>query len=245
LEGRQVAFLARHGVGHRLMPTEVPYRANTFALRSIGAERVVSVSACGSLRAELSPGDIVIPDQLVDYTKGRRATFFGDGVAAHLSTPEPFCPELSSWLADAVRGAGGTVHSGGTSITIEGPRFSTKAESHLYRAWGMSLIGMTTSPEAFLAREAEMCYAVMAHVTDYDVWHESAAPVTVETVVQTLGKNTALAQAAIRSLLGMLPPDRKCKCPNALAGAIITRPSEIPKETVRKLGPLVDKYIAE
>ncbi|MFH1184204.1 MAG: S-methyl-5'-thioadenosine phosphorylase [Chloroflexota bacterium] len=244
LDGRTVAFLPRHGTGHRLMPTEVPYRANVFALKSLGVERIVSVSACGSLREEFVPGDIVIPDQLFDYTKDRARTFFGDGVVAHLSAPEPFCPELSGQLREAVLAAGGTAHRGGTFLTIEGPRFSTKAESHVFRSWGMSLIGMTTAPEAFLAREAEICYAVMAHVTDYDVWHESAAPVTVEAVVRTLEQNTALAQRAIRLLLQALHPDRSCDCPNALAGAIITRPGAAVKETLLQLGPLVSKYIA-
>jgi len=244
LDGRMIAFLARHGVGHRLMPTEVPYRANIFALKSLGVERIVSVSACGSLREELVPGHIVVPDQLFDYTKDRIRTFFGDGIVAHISTPLPFCPELSSQLTEAARAAGGTAHQGGTFITIEGPRFSTKAESHVFRSWGMSLIGMTTAPEAFLAREAEICYAVMAHVTDYDVWHESAAPVTVEAVVRTLAKNTTLAQQAIRQLLQTLRPERKCYCPNALSGAIITRPEAIARETLLKLGPLVSKYIA-
>jgi len=244
LDGRTIAFLPRHGIGHRLMPSEVPYRANVFALKSLGVERIVSVSACGSLRQELVPGNIVIPDQLFDYTKGRARTFFGAGVVAHLSTPDPFCAELSGQLQVAVLAAGGTVHRGGTFLTIEGPRFSTKAESRVFRSWGMSLIGMTTAPEAFLAREAEICYAVMAHVTDYDVWHESAAPVTVEAVLRTLEKNTALAQRAIGLLLQSLHPQRSCDCPNALAGAIITRPTAAAKATLLQLGPLVSKYIA-
>jgi 5'-methylthioadenosine phosphorylase len=244
LDGRTIAFLPRHGIGHRLMPSEVPYRANVFALKSLGVERIVSVSACGSLRQELVPGNIVIPDQLFDYTKGRARTFFGAGVVAHLSTPDPFCAELSGQLQVAVLAAGGTVHRGGTFLTIEGPRFSTKAESRVFRSWGMSLIGMTTAPEAFLAREAEICYAVMAHVTDYDVWHESAAPVTVEAVLRTLEKNTALAQRAIGLLLQALHPERSCDCPNALAGAIITRPTAAAKATLLQLGPLVSKYIA-
>ncbi|HEY5984217.1 MAG TPA: S-methyl-5'-thioadenosine phosphorylase [Anaerolineales bacterium] len=242
-KGRKIAFLARHGVGHRLMPSEVPYRANIFAFKIIGVERIISISACGSLREDLPPGHIVVPDQLLDHTKGRARTFFGDGIVAHLSTPAPFCPELSGIVADAVREAGGTVHAGGTAITIEGPRFSTRAESQLYRSWGLSLIGMTTAPEVFLAREAELCYAVMAHVTDYDVWHASEAPVTVEAVVRTLEKNTTLAQAAIQMILARLGPERHCDCPNALAGAIITRPDAIPPETLQRLAPLVRKYI--
>jgi 5'-methylthioadenosine phosphorylase len=243
LDGCTVAFLARHGIGHWLRPTDVPYRANVFALKSLGVERIVSVSACGSLREALVPGHIVIPDQLFDYTKDRSRSFFSDGIVAHVSIPEPFCPQLSDQLTEASRAAGATTHRGGTFITIEGPRFSTKAESHLFRSWGMSLIGMTTAPEAFLAREAEICYAVMAHVTDYDVWHESAAPVTVETVVQILARNTALAQQTIRQLLRILKPDRDCGCPNALSGAIITKPEAIPRQTLLKLAPLVSKYI--
>jgi 5'-methylthioadenosine phosphorylase len=243
LDGRSIAFLARHGIGHHLMPTEIPYRANIFALKALGVERIVSVSACGSLRQELAPGNIVVPDQLFDHTKDRPRSFFGEGLVAHLSAPEPFCPELSGQVVEAVRTAGGRVHAGGTSITIEGPRFSTKAESRVFISWGMSLIGMTTAPEAFLAREAEICYAVMAHVTDYDVWHESAGTVTVETVVQTLAKNTSLAQLAIRQLLKALPSDRHCDCPNALAGAIITRTDAIAREALVRLGPLVNKYI--
>lgn len=243
LEGRRVAFLARHGVGHQLMPSEVPYRANIFALKMLGVERVLSISACGSLREDLAPGQVVIPDQLYDNTRARIRSFFGEGLVGHLSVPNPFCPDLSEQLAAAVREAGGQVQSGGTFITIEGPRFSTKAESHLFRQWGMSLIGMTTSPEAFLAREAEMCYAVMAHVTDYDVWHFGVAPVTVEAVIQTLAKNTQLAQEAIRRLVSSLRPTRTCNCETALAGALITRREAIPEATIRKLQPIIKKYI--
>lgn len=243
LEGRRVAFLARHGIGHRLMPSEVPYRANIFALKMLGVERVISVSACGSLQEELAPGHIVIPEQLYDNTRGRVPTFFGEGLVGHLSVPNPFCPDLSTQLENAAHAAGGTVHRGGTFITIEGPRFSTKAESHLFRQWGMSLIGMTTSPEAFLAREAELCYAVMAHVTDCDVWHTSAAPVTVDVVIRTLAQNTDLAQNAIRQLLRNLSMKRECDCENALAGALITRRDAVPQETIRKLQPIIKKYV--
>ncbi len=244
LEGKRVAFLARHGVGHHLTPSEVPYRANIFALKLLGVERIVSISACGSLREELAPGQVVVPDQLYDNTRGRSRTFFGEGLVAHLSVPDPFCPDLSTQLAASVELAGGHVHRGGTFITIEGPRFSTRAESNLFRQWGMSLIGMTTSPEAFLAREAEMCYAVMAHVTDYDVWHVSAAPVTVEVVIQTLAKNTSLAQEAIRHLAASLRVPRSCDCETALAGALITNREAVPEATIRKLQPLIRKYIA-
>ena len=243
LNGQRVAFLARHGVGHRIMPGEVPYRANIYALKSLGVERIVSISACGSLRQDYEPGHIVIPDQLFDNTKSRAHTFFGEGLAVHVGVADPFCPDLSKQLEEAVRATDATVHSGGTFITIEGPRFSTKAESNTYRAWGMSIIGMTAAPEAFLAREAEMCYAVMAHVTDYDVWHLSETPVTVDMVVQTLNKNTKIAQAAIRQLVRNLKPERDCECSRALANAIITKRESISKETRQKLDLLVKKYI--
>lgn len=244
IEGRRVAFLARHGIGHALMPGEVPYRANIFALKMLGVERIVGISACGSLREDLAPGHIVVPDQLYDNTRGRVRSFFGEGLVGHLSVPNPFCPDLSDQVAKAVDEAGGTVHRGGTFITIEGPRFSTKAESNLYRKWGMALIGMTTSPEAFLAREAEICYAVMAHVTDYDVWHLSVAPVTVEAVIKTLARNTELAQDAIHRLARQLRSKRDCDCESALAGALITRPDVIPPTTIRKLQPILKKYIS-
>jgi 5'-methylthioadenosine phosphorylase len=243
LEKQRVAFLARHGIGHHIMPTEVNYRANIYALKSLGAERVVSISACGSLREDYAPGHIVIPDQVFDNTKGRARTFFGEGLVAHVGTADPFCQELSEQLEKAVAQTSATVHAGGAFITIEGPRFSTKAESNTYRAWGMSIIGMTTSPEAFLAREAEMCYAVMAHVTDYDVWHVSEAPVTVEMVIQILNRNTTVAQQAIRNLVRSLPVKRACNCGRALADALITNPAVIPAETRQKLNLLVKKYL--
>ncbi|GAB4503756.1 MAG: S-methyl-5'-thioadenosine phosphorylase [Anaerolineales bacterium] len=243
LEGQQVAFLARHGIGHHITPSEVNYRANLYALKELGVQQVVSISACGSLREDYEPGHIVIPDQLFDYTKGRERTFFGEGLVAHVSVADPFCPRLSAQLEQAVRETGAVVHQGGAMITIEGPRFSTKAESHTYRAWGMSLIGMTTSPEAFLAREAELCYAVMAHVTDYDVWHVSEAPVTVEMVIQTLTRNTEIAQAAIRNLVRSLAGPRDCDCAQAMSSALITRPEAIPPATRKKLDLLVRKYI--
>lgn len=243
LEGIQVAFLARHGIGHHIMPGEVPYRANIFALKSLGVQRIVSISACGSLKEEFAPGHIVIPDQIYDNTHGRIRTFFGEGFVAHVGVADPFCGDLSGRLESAVREAGGVVHRGGSFITIEGPRFSTKAESRTYRAWGMSIIGMTASPEAFLAREAEICYATMAHVTDYDVWHVSEAPVTVEMVIQTLNKNTALAQQAVRILARNLKHERTCDCGHALATALITHKDAIPPETLQKLDLLVGKYL--
>ena len=243
LENRRIAFIARHGVGHRLTPSEVPYRANIYALKSLGVDRVLSVSACGSLREDYMPGQIVVPDQLVDNTRGRDRSFFGRGLVAHLSVPNPFCSDLSAQLIGAVRGAGGTVHGGGAFLTIEGPRFSTRGESELFRTWGMSIVGMTAAPEAFLAREAEMCYATMAHVTDYDVWHRSEAPVTVDAVVKTLSKNTMLAQAAIRILLRQLADERACDCRTSMSGAFITRMDVVPKALISELGPLVAKYI--
>jgi 5'-methylthioadenosine phosphorylase len=243
LEGQRVAFLARHGIGHHITPSEVPYRANIYALKSMGVERIVSVSACGSLQEEFAPGHIVIPDQIYDNTHGRPRSFFGEGFVAHISVADPFCSDLSGQLESAVRTAGGMTHRGGSFITIEGPRFSTKAEAKTYRSWGMSIIGMTASPEAFLAREAEICYATMAHVTDYDVWHVSEAPVTVEMVIQTLNKNTAIAQEAVRVLAGKLTQERHCECGQALATALITHKDAIPAGTRQKLDLLVNKYL--
>ena len=243
LEGQQIAFLARHGIGHHITPSEVPYRANIYALKTLGVQRLVSISACGSLQEEFAPGHIVIPDQIYDNTHGRARSFFGEGFVAHVSVADPFCSDLSGQLESAVRSAGGVTHRGGSFITIEGPRFSTKAESKTYRAWGMSIIGMTASPEAFLAREAEICYATMAHVTDYDVWHVSEAPVTVEMVIQTLNKNTAIAQEAVRILAKMLKHERHCECGNALATALITHQDAIPATTRQKLELLVNKYL--
>jgi len=243
LEGMRVAFLARHGIGHHITPSEVPYQANIFALKSLGVQRVISISACGSLKEEFEPGHIVIPDQIYDNTNNRPRSFFGDGFVAHVGVADPFCSDLSGQLESAVREAGGVVHRGGTFITIEGPRVSTKAESNTYRSWGMSIVGMTASPEAFLAREAEICYATMAHVTDYDVWHVSEAPVTVEMVIQTLTRNTKLAQESLQVLASKLNPARDCECEHALASAMITHKDAIPLETRQKLDLLVGKYL--
>lgn len=243
LEGKRVAFLARHGIGHFISPTEVNYRANIHALKSLGATRIVSISACGSLREDYAPGHIVIPDQIYDNTKDRARSFFGEGLVAHIGVADPFCADLSGQVFDAVQSTGGTVHKSGSFVVIEGPRFSTRAESAVYRSWGMSIIGMTAAPEAFLAREAEMCYATMAHVTDYDVWHVSEAPVTVEMVIQTLNKNTETAQQALRLLARNLGQERDCQCGSALASALITNPAAIPAGTRKKLSLLIDKYI--
>lgn len=244
LAGKRVAFLARHGLGHSLSPTEVNYRANIYALKSLGVERIISVSACGSLREDFAPGHIVIPSQLFDYTSQRKRSFFGDGLVVHVGVADPFCPLLSTMLYNVVSSTGTVTHMGGSMITIEGPRFSTKAESNVYQTWGMSLVGMTTSPEAFLAREAEMCYAVMAHVTDYDVWHQSEEAVSVDLVIKTLHKNTEIAQNTITTLVSQLGEPEPCSCQNALENAIITRRDAIPAETKKKLHLLVEKYLA-
>ena len=251
LEGLQVAFLARHGLGHFISPGEINFCANIYALKSLGVERIVSISAVGSLREDYAPGDIVVPDQLFDFTRGRKVTFFEGGIVAHVGVADPFCPDFSERLYRAVRATRATTHRGGAMITIPGPRFSTKAESNVYRSWGMSLIGMTTAPEAFLAREAEICYAVMAHVTDYDVWHVSEQPVSVEMVVQTLLKNTSIAQEALSHLARDLNPDtttstdlvRSCECAHALENAVITSPGAIDPDARRKVDLLVSKYL--
>jgi 5'-methylthioadenosine phosphorylase len=243
LEGKRVAFLARHGLGHFISPTEVNYRANIYALKSLGATKIISISACGSLREDYAPGHIVIPDQIFDNTKERARSFFSDGLVAHIGVADPFCESLSRSVYESAKSTNAIVHQGGTLITIEGPRFSTKAESHAFRAWGMSIIGMTASPEAFLAREAEMCYATMAHVTDYDVWHVSAEPVTVEMVIQTLNKNTEIAQETLRVLARTINFEIECACQSALSSALITNPAVIPTETRAKLGLLVEKYL--
>jgi 5'-methylthioadenosine phosphorylase len=242
IENHRVAFLARHGIGHQISPSEVPYQANVYALKTLGVERIISISACGSLREDLMPGHVVIPDQLFDHTRGRPRTFFEGGIVAHLSVPDPFCADLSGHVARAVNEAGAVAHSGGTFITVEGPRFSTRAESRAYRDWGMAIIGMTTSPEAFLAREAELCYAVLAHVTDYDVWHLEEQPVTVEMVVQQLRRNALQAEAVLRHLVRDLPFPRACPCPSALEDAFVTPPNMLSPEIRQRLGLLVEHY---
>jgi 5'-methylthioadenosine phosphorylase len=243
LEDRSVAFLARHGIGHHISPSEINFRANIYALKSLGVERIVSISACGSLREDYVPGDIVIPNQLFDFTRGRKRSFFEGGLVAHISSADPFCKDFSQTVFKAVQKTGAPVHNGGDFITIEGPRFSTKSESNTYRAWGMSIIGMTTSPEAFLAREAEICYAVMAHVTDYDVWHISEETVSVEMVIEILHRNTQIAQQAITNLVQMVQPNIDCTCQHALASALITQPAVISPQARERLGLLVEKYL--
>jgi len=243
LVGQRVAFLPRHGRGHRISPTNLPVRANIYALKSLGVERIIAVSACGSLREDIAPRHIVIPDQLFDRTRLRPLTFFDEGPVVHISFAEPFCPQLSRLLYEAVQTTGTPVHKGGNFVVIEGPRFSTKAESHAFRQWGMDIIGMTAVPEAQLAREAEICYAVMAHATDYDVWHESEETVTVEAVIRNLLANTAAAQQAIRNLVPHIPAERDCVCASALADAIITQRDVITAESREQLDLLIGKYL--
>lgn len=244
LSGERVAFLPRHGRGHVYLPDEVPYRANIYAMKQIGVKYLLAVSACGSLREDYAPGHIVVPNQLYDNTKGRVSSFFGEGLAVHIGVADPFCVELSAVISESLTEIGATVHDHGAFITIEGPRFSTRAESNVYRSWGMSIIGMTTSPEAFLAREAEMCYAVMAHVTDYDVWHETEEAVTVDQVVRTLTNNLEVAQRGIYRVVERLATEApECACQDALAEAIITDRRKVAPETLRKLGLLVEKYL--
>lgn len=244
LKNKKVAFLARHGIGHIYSPSEVNYRANIYAMKSIGINRIVSVSACGSLREDYAPGEIIIPNQVFDHTHKRERTFFSGGIVAHVGVPEPYCSNLSDQVISALKGTDAVIHPGGSYITIEGPRFSTIAESNVYRAWGMSIIGMTACPEVFLAREAEMCYCTMAHVTDYDVWHTTEEPVSVEMVIKTLQKNTKVAQEAILNLIEILnKQDDECPCRSSLENAIMTRPDLIPQAIKEKLGVLVEKYL--
>jgi 5'-methylthioadenosine phosphorylase len=244
LAGVRIAFLPRHGRGHRIMPTEVNSRANIWALKSLGVERIISISACGSMKEQYAPRDVVIPDQIYDQTKARRPyTFFGQGLVAHLSFDEPYCPELSQLVYQAVKKTGATVHQGGTFLTIEGPRFSTKGESRIYRQWGVDIIGMTAVPEAQLAREAEICYCTMAHVTDYDVWHEWAVPVTVSMLIENLLANAALTKRAIEYVAPTIPAERHCSCATALSTAIITQKDLIPEKVKQELGIIVGKYL--
>ena len=243
LNGKRVAFLARHGIGHVISPSEVPYQANIYALKSLGIKRIVSVSACGSLRETYAPGHIVIPNQIYDNTHKRERSFFGKGLVAHVSVADPFCESLSDILENALKKTGGTYHRGGTYITIEGPRFSTKGESNLYRQWGLDIIGMTASPEVFLAREAEICYTTMAHVTDFDVWHVSEETVSVDMVVRTLMKNVKLAQETIKAMVDLIDPTSECECQHALKNALITNAAFIDPEKRQQIDLLVGKYL--
>jgi len=245
LRGKRVAFLPRHGLGHVYTPATVPYRANICALKMLGVKQIIAVNACGSLREDYAPGDIVLPDQLFDHTRGTRPrTFFDTGLVAHVSVADPFCAHLNSVTAAAVAQAGGTVHRGGAYITIEGTRFSTRGESEVYRQWGMSIIGMTTSPEAFLAREAEMCYVTMSHVTDYDVWHVSEEAVTVDKVIATMHHNLEIAQNAVANAVAALDEHRDCACHRALDNAIMTDRARIPADVLDRMRPIVGRLFA-
>jgi len=243
LRGRRVAFLARHGVGHRILPSELNFRANIYAFKVLGVERVLSASAVGSLKHEYKPLDIVVPDQFFDRTRGRISTFFGRGLVAHVAFAHPVCGELAAIAADATAAVGATVHRGGTYVNMEGPQFSTLAESKLYRAWGMDVIGMTNLQEAKLAREAEICYATLALVTDYDSWHPDHDAVTVDMIIANLMQNAKTAQQAIAEAVGRIPAARTCACKDALATAIVTRPQDVPEKTKRELAPIVGRYM--
>ncbi len=243
LSGKRVAFLPRHGRGHRYMPSELNFRANIYALKMLGVERILSVSAVGSLKAELAPLDILLPDQFVDRTRGRISTFFGNGLVAHISFADPVCPDLLEQVHRASSKAGIASQKGGTYICMEGPAFSTKAESNLYRSWGMDVIGMTNLQEAKLAREAEICYITIALVTDYDCWHESHETVTADMIISNLQKNCEAAQSIIAQAVQDLQPARRCQCSEALKYALITEKSVVAPETRSRLKHIVDKYL--
>ena len=243
IAGRAIVFLARHGRGHRLLPSEINFRANVCGFRMLGVERLVSVSAVGSMKEDIRPLDVVLPDQLIDRTHGRPGTFFGGGVAAHVSLADPMCAVLRAALAVAARPSGLRVHPAGTYLCIEGPQFSTRAESRLYRSWGVDVIGMTNAQEARLAREAEICYATLAMVTDYDCWHEEEADVTVAEVVARLRDNAAHAQAIVARALEHLPATRECPCATALSSAILTDRAHIGEEARRRLGPIAGRRL--
>jgi len=244
LRGKRVAFLPRHGVGHVHAPTFVPYRANIYALKSLGVRHIIAVNACGSLREDYAPGHIVTPDQLFDYTISTRdRSFFESGIVGHVSVADPFCNELAAQIADAVAAVGGTIHRKGTFLIEDGPRFATKAESHIFRQWGCDLIGMTTCPEAFLAREAEIAYASMAHITDYDVWHEEEEPVTVDKVMEIFKHNIEIAQKAIAHTVENLDEDAVYSCHTALDNAIMTARDKMPAAEIEKLKPIVSRVL--
>ena len=243
LRGRRVAFLARHGAGHRLLPSELNFRANIFGMKTLGVEYILSASAVGSLKEEYKPLDIVIPDQFIDRTRGRISTFFGRGLAAHVGFAHPFCRILSRLVSSSGQDSGAVVHTGGTYVCMEGPQFSTLAESKLYRSWGADIIGMTNLQEAKLAREAEICYTTIALVTDYDCWHPDHDSVTVEMVIANLMQNAKTAQHIIAKAVEALPYERTCECASALKYALITRPDAIPAQTRQELAPLVNKYL--
>ena len=243
LNGRKVAFLARHGLGHRLLPSELNFRANMYGFKVLGVEWILSASAVGSLQERYRPLDLVVPDQFLDRTRGRISTFFGRGLAVHVSFAHPVCATLSGLACDSAKTVGATVHRGGTYVCMEGPQFSTLSESNLYRSWGMDVIGMTNLQEAKLAREAEICYATLALVTDYDCWHEGHDSVSVDMVVANLSTNALMAQRVVSETVSHLPVPRTCECATALASAIITRPEMIPEHTKKELAPIVGRYV--
>ncbi len=243
LFNKRVAFLPRHGRGHRVMPSDINYRANIFGMKKLGVERIISVSAVGSMREEIRPGDIVIPDQFYDHTKHRRSTFFGDGIVAHVGMADPVCADLGKILFDAGKRAGAAVRRGGTYFCMEGPQFSTRAESLTYRTWNVDVIGMTNATEARLAREAEICYSTIALATDYDCWHHSEEDVTVEAVLAVMKKNIETSKTMIREAVGMLPPLRSCACGEALRNTIMTPEKLIPAKTRKDLAPIIGKYM--
>jgi 5'-methylthioadenosine phosphorylase len=244
LEGRQVVFLARHGRGHRLLPTELNFRANIFAMKKLGVERIISVSAVGSLKLEHKPTEFVIPDQFIDRTSLRPSTFFGEGIVGHVSFGDPVCATVAKVIQHGAESAGVVAKQGGVYVCMEGPQFSTRAESNLYRSWGADIIGMTNLQEAKLAREAEISYATMAMVTDYDCWHDGHDAVTVEQVIAVLHQNSANAAKAVRSAVAVMPSERTCACATALKFAILTSPETIPAATRNKLDLLLSKYIS-
>ncbi|HET7290546.1 MAG TPA: S-methyl-5'-thioadenosine phosphorylase [Thermodesulfobacteriota bacterium] len=239
----RLIFLPRHGKGHKLMPSEINYRANIFAMKMLGAERIVSVSAVGSMREDIKPGHVVIPSQFYDHTKSRASTFFGDGIAAHVSMADPVCPVLSESLYHAALSAGATAHRDATYICMEGPQFSSRAESNIYRKWGVDVIGMTNMPEAKLAREAEICYSTLALSTDYDCWHEHHGDVTVDDIMETLMSNVALARKIIVNVLSAISETRDCACKASLENAIITSRDAIAPEVKERLGILIKRYV--
>jgi 5'-methylthioadenosine phosphorylase len=243
LRGKRVAFLARHGVGHRILPSELNFRANIYGFKVLGVERILSASAVGSLKEEYRPLDIVVPDQFFDRTKGRISTFFGRGLVAHIAFAHPVCGQLSTIAADAAARVGATVHRGGTYVNMEGPQFSTLAESRLYRSWGMDVIGMTNLQEAKLAREAEICYATLALVTDYDCWHPDHDSVTVDLIIANLLQNAATAQKTIAEAVDRIAGARTCACKDALATAIITQMKDVPEQTKKDLAPIIGRYL--
>jgi 5'-methylthioadenosine phosphorylase len=242
LRGKRVAFLARHGEGHTILPHELPARANIHGFRQLGVERLLAASAVGSLQQHIEPGHAVVPDQLIDRTRGRPPSFFGDGLVAHVGLADPFCASLSHHLATAALGVGVTAHEGGTLVVIEGPAFSTRAESELFRSWGADIVGMTALPEARLAREAELCYASICFVTDYDVWHEHEEDVSADLVLRVLRENTDRARAILAAAIEGLAGDRSCECGAALASALMSAPHQVPAGARQRLALLVDRY---